>query len=37
MERECPLVHHRCMRDMSVEMVYGAVSKMLGKVEIEAA
>jgi heptosyltransferase II len=29
MERECPLVHHKCMRDMSVEMVYGAVRNYL--------
>jgi heptosyltransferase-2 len=37
MKRECPLVHHRCMRDMSVEMVYEAVRKMLVKVAMGAA
>jgi heptosyltransferase-2 len=29
MERTCPLVHHRCMRDLSVDMVYQAVAGQL--------
>jgi heptosyltransferase II len=29
MERICPLVHHRCMRDLSVDMVYQAVTRQL--------
>jgi heptosyltransferase II len=29
MQRVCPLGHHKCMRDMSVDMVYGAVAKYL--------
>jgi heptosyltransferase-2 len=29
MERTCPLGHHRCMRDISVEMVYAAVAQHL--------
>ena len=29
MERVCPLGHHRCMRDLSVEPVYAAVAKHL--------
>ena len=28
-ERVCPLQHHRCMRDLSVEMVLNAARKML--------
>jgi heptosyltransferase-2 len=30
MERTCPLKHHKCMRDLSVEMVYHAVNERLG-------
>jgi heptosyltransferase-2 len=30
MERQCPLVHHRCMRDLSVERVFSAVDAALG-------
>jgi heptosyltransferase-2 len=30
MERQCPLVHHRCMRELSVERVYAAVEAALG-------
>jgi heptosyltransferase-2 len=29
MERTCPLVHHRCMRELSVERVYAAVAELL--------
>jgi lipopolysaccharide heptosyltransferase II len=29
MERTCPLVHHRCMRDLSVDRVYAAVTKLM--------
>jgi heptosyltransferase II len=29
MERTCPLVHHRCMRDLTVERVYAEVAKSL--------
>jgi heptosyltransferase II len=29
MARTCPLVHHRCMRDLSVDMVYRVVAEKL--------
>ena len=29
MARTCPLVHHRCMRDLSVDQVYDVVAKKL--------
>jgi len=29
MERVCPLVHHRCMRDLTVDRVYAAVTEGL--------
>jgi heptosyltransferase-2 len=37
-KRICPLKHHRCMRDLSVEMVFAAVKQMLaaGAVRIAA-
>jgi heptosyltransferase-2 len=34
MERVCPLGHHRCMRDLSVDRVYAAVNRHL---EVEPA
>jgi heptosyltransferase-2 len=30
MERQCPLVHHRCMRELSVDRVFTAVDAALG-------
>ena len=30
-QRTCPLGHHRCMRDLSVEQVYGAVREQLAR------
>lgn len=30
-QRVCPLVHHRCMRDLSVQDVYDAVVEMLSR------
>lgn len=32
-QRECPLEHHRCMRDLSVETVYRAVADVLNQLE----
>jgi heptosyltransferase II len=37
MERTCPLQHHRCMRDLSVDMVFGAVARSLVMCENECA
>ena len=37
MERTCPLGHHRCMRDLSVEAVYAAVAKYLDAESVEHA
>jgi heptosyltransferase-2 len=37
MARTCPLVHHRCMRDLSVDRVYAAVSRALESVAEDAA
>jgi heptosyltransferase-2 len=31
MERTCPLLHHRCMRDMSVDQVYAAVVTLMNE------
>lgn len=30
-QRECPLNHHRCMRELSVETVFSAVLRQIGK------
>ena len=30
-QRECPLKHHRCLRDLSVETVFAAVQRQLNK------
>jgi heptosyltransferase-2 len=37
MKRRCPLKHHRCMRDLTVDNVYGAVHQLLARVEAEFA
>jgi heptosyltransferase-2 len=37
MERTCPLQHHRCMRDLSVDMVHSAVAQSLEARENECA
>jgi heptosyltransferase-2 len=37
MERVCPLGHHRCMRDMTVDRVYAAVAKYLDAAPVESA
>lgn len=37
MERVCPLGHHRCLRDLSVERVYAAVTKRLNATTAENA
>lgn len=36
-QRTCPLVHHRCMRDLTVEMVFQAVRAELEKPQRHAA
>lgn len=36
MKRTCPLVHHRCMRDLSVDMVYRAVEQRLATAPVTA-
>lgn len=37
MERVCPLVHHRCMRDLTVDSVYEAVVRSLQTAAEDAA
>ncbi len=37
MERTCPLQHHRCMRDLTVEMVHKAVNTLLKRDTAECA
>jgi heptosyltransferase-2 len=37
MARTCPLQHHRCMRDLSVDMVYDAIVRSLDASENERA
>lgn len=36
-KKNCPLGHHRCMRDISVDQVYAAVARQLGQSERVAA
>ncbi len=36
-QRTCPLGHHRCMRDLSIEEVYRAVRRQLQTTEVEQA
>jgi heptosyltransferase-2 len=37
MARTCPLGHHRCMRDLTVDTVHAAVAKLLEKAPVESA
>jgi len=37
MERTCPLRHHRCMRDLSVDMGYAVAAKHLSAPQENAA
>ena len=36
MKQTCPLVHHRCMRDLSVDMVHQAVERRLATATVAA-
>ncbi len=37
MERTCPLSHHRCMRDLSVEQVFASVQELLQQPRVAVA
>jgi heptosyltransferase-2 len=37
MKRVCPLAHHRCMRDLTVDYVYAAVERGLNVAAEDAA
>jgi heptosyltransferase-2 len=36
-KKVCPLGHHRCMRDLTADVVFGAVSKRLAELRRQAA